>query len=368
MSTRPSRAWRSGPDVTERIAELEKKLLAQSKTIEVLMDAVDMRQQQRGSAFVLLEENAALEKMVRRKTRELEAAVAELRRTQAKLLGAQKLEAIGQLAAGIAHEINTPTQYVSDNVTFLLRALRGMTEALTAYRGLADAVRGSHAADEQLAGAETICKKVKLDYLLKQVPRAIEQSLEGLGRVTSIVGAMKDFSHPSQGQKTLTDLHESLQTTLTVARNEWKYIAEVVTDFDVNLGPVPCLRDEINQVFLNLIVNAAHAISDVTNGGASGKGTITITTRVDNDFAEIRIGDTGAGIPEKIRSRIFEPFFTTKEVGKGTGQGLAIARSIVVDKHRGAIRFESKPGEGATFILRLPLTATVQAQAVPGQR
>src|SRR5262249_42501275 len=246
----------------ERIAELESELTAKDKTIKVLMDRVQERQENRGTAFALLEHNAALEKIVGQKTRELEIAVGELRETQAKLLGAQKLEAIGQLAAGIAHEINTPAQYVADNVTFLMRALRGMTEALAAYRALAQATRAGEPTAAPLDAAEAICRRVKLDYLLRQVPRALEQSLEGLARVTSIVGAMKDFSHPSQGLKTLSDVHEMVQTTLTVARNEWKYVADVVTELDPSLRPVPCLRDELNQVLLNLIVNASHAISD----------------------------------------------------------------------------------------------------------
>jgi len=339
----------------ESIADLTRRLAGQKGSGEILGE--------RASG-----QSAALEDVVRQKTHELEAAVAELHQTQAKLLGAQKLEAIGQLAAGIAHEINTPAQYVADNVTFLMRALRGMTEALAAYRALAQATRAGEPTAAPLDAAEAICRRVKLDYLLRQVPRALEQSLEGLARVTSIVGAMKDFSHPSQGLKTLSDVHEMVQTTLTVARNEWKYVADVVTELDPSLRPVPCLRDELNQVLLNLIVNASHAISDATQGGASGKGTITIATRQDGDFAEIRIADNGTGIPERIRGRIFEPFFTTKPVGKGTGQGLAIARSIIVDKHRGTIRFESTEGVGTAFIIRLPLLSTVQEPAIGGPK
>jgi two-component system NtrC family sensor kinase len=299
-------------------------------------------------------DHAALEKLVAQKTRELDAVVAELKDSQAQRVRAEKLEAIGQLAAGIAHEVNTPAQFVSDNVTFLTRALRGMTDSLEAYRRLGDAVKAGLATDTALAAAEATARRAKLDYLLKQVPRALEQSLEGLARVTSIVGAMKEFSHPSQGVKEPWDLADMLRTTLTVSRSEWKYVADAEVIADPGLRTVPCLRDELNQVFLNLIVNAAHAISDATGAGTTGRGKITITIRKDGSFAEIRISDTGTGVPQRVRDRIFEPLFTTKPVGKGTGQGLAIARSIVVDMHGGAISFESTEGAGTTFVVRIP--------------
>jgi signal transduction histidine kinase len=190
---------------------------------------------------------------------------------------------------------------------------------------------------------------------MAEIPKAIQQSLEGVERVATIVRAMKEFSHPGTGQKSAVDLNHAIESTITVARNEWKYVAEVVTHFEPTLPQVPCLAGEFNQVVLNLIINATHAIADVVGDGAKGKGLITITTRQDKSWAEIRIQDTGAGIPEKIRNRIFEPFFTTKGVGKGTGQGLAISRSVIVDKHGGTIAFESQVGKGTTFIIRLPI-------------
>jgi len=156
------------------------------------------------------------------------------------------------------------------------------------------------------------------------------------------------------------DLNHAIENTITVAKNEWKYVAEMETDFDPALPPVPCLPGELNQVILNMIINAAHAIADVMGDGSKGKGTIRITTRRDGNWAEIRISDTGTGIPEAIRDRIFDPFFTTKEVGKGTGQGLAIARSMIVDKHGGTIDFETQEGKGTTFIIRLPLEEKVK--------
>jgi two-component system NtrC family sensor kinase len=336
-------------------AELLRKLAAQAKTIDVLMAKADGKQH-RGAAVMLLEQNAALEKLVAQKTQEIEAALAELHRSQAQRVGAQKLEAIGHLAAGIAHEINTPAQFVSDNVTFLTRALKGLTDALEAYRRLGEPIRGGLPAAALLEQAEAICRKAKVDYLLVEVPRALAQSLEGLARVTSLVGAMKEFSHPSQGVKTPSNLTEMIETTVEVAVNEWKYVAEMKTDLDPTLGLVTCLRDEMNQVLLNLIVNAAHAISDATQEGTLGKGTITITTSSVDGCAEICVADTGTGIPKRVRSRVFEPLFTTKPVGKGTGQGLAIARSIVVDKHGGTIRFETSEGLGTRFFVRVPMT------------
>ena len=332
--------------------DLLRKITAQAKTIEVLMDEMDGRQKRRGSAYALIEQNTALEKLVAQKTHELEAAIAELHETQAQRVGAQKLEAIGQLASGIAHEINTPAQYVSDNVTFLMRAFRGLTESLTAYQLLGAAVKAGLPTEAPLAEAEATASRAKLDYLLRQVPRALEQSLEGLTRVTSIVGAMKEFSHPSQGTKAPWDLAEMIQTTLTVSRSEWKYVADVAFDLDAKLEPVPCLRDELNQVFLNLIVNAAHAIAEAKP--AQG-GRIRVTSRAEANTVIVTIHDNGAGIPEHIQHKVFDPFFTTKPVGKGTGQGLSIARSIVVEAHGGTLAFETEPGQGTAFTIRLPI-------------
>jgi len=172
---------------------------------------------------------------------------------------------------------------------------------------------------------------------------------------------MKEFSHPSGDQKQMPDLNRAIESTTTVARNEWKYVAELVTDLDPELPLVPCLVGDFNQVILNMIINAAHAIADVVGKDSGEKGTITVATRRDGDWAEIRISDTGIGIPEEIRSKIFDPFFTTKDVGQGTGQGLAIAHATVVKKHGGEFNVESEPGRGTTFVIRLP----IEAQAGP---
>lgn len=298
----------------------------------------------------------------------LEQALAELKSTQAQLLQAHKLEAIGHLAAGVAHEINTPTQYVTDNTEFLQRSFAKLLEAIDACRALTDAVRSGAPPEEAAKRAEEAFTKAKTTYFLKQVPRALDQSLEGLRRIARIVAAMKDFSHPSGGEKAPVDLKEAIASTIIVATNEWKYVATVETSFDETLPAVSCMRDEINQVVLNLIVNAAHAISAANGEGSRTKGVITVATRQVDGFAEIRVSDTGGGIPAKIRSRIFEPFFTTKPVGKGTGQGLAIAYSVVVDKHGGQIDFETEEGAGTTFVVRLPISsveATPRTSTLP---
>ena len=193
-----------------------------------------------------------------------------------------------------------------------------------------------------------------LDHHREEVPKALEALLEGIGRVARIVRAMKEFSHPGPIERMPVDLNHGIESTILVASHEWKYVAEISTDLDPDLPPVPCLAGELNQVILNLIVNAAHAISEVEKAPGA-KGAIRISTRKDGEFAEIRVSDTGCGIPEAIQSRVFDPFFTTKPVGKGTGQGLALAYAVIVKKHKGTIRVESQPGRGTTFVIRLPL-------------
>jgi two-component system NtrC family sensor kinase len=280
---------------------------------------------------------------------------------EVQLRHAQKLEAIGQLAAGIAHEINTPTQYIGDNTRFVRDAFGDFGKLLEKYEALLEACRRQAVSPQAIAELDAARQAADLDYLIGEVPKAIQQSLEGVERVATIVRAMKEFSHPGNAQKTAVDLNHAIDSTITVARNEWKYVAELVTQFDPALPPVPCLAGEFNQVILNLIINATHAIADVIGDASKGKGTITVSTRRCGEWAEIRIQDTGAGIPEKIRGRIFEPFFTTKGVGKGTGQGLAISHSVVVDKHGGTIAFETEVGKGTTFIIRLPFVPTTAA-------
>jgi len=258
--------------------------------------------------------------------------ITERKNLEAQLSQAQKLKSIGQLAAGIAHEINTPIQYIGDNARFLQSVIADLFEVLQKFQRLLQSVRQGQTTPEQIAELEAAICAADLDYLATEIPSAIEQSLEGIKRVSEIVRAMKEFSHPGVTQKVALDINRALESTLTVARNEWKYVADVHTDLAADLPMVTCLPGEINQVFLNIIVNAAQAIGEVVAAQPGSKGLITIQTRQIENWAEIRISDTGPGIPEAVRAHIFEPFFTTKEVGKGTGQGLALAHQSQV-KH-----------------------------------
>jgi len=295
--------------------------------------------------YLAIKEDITTERELERERKALEADINQ----------AHKLEAVGSLASGIAHEINTPIQFVGDNTNFIADSFKSLISLIESY----DSFWQKVIAGGDLANLDSKRLEVKenadFEYLKEEIPSAIEQTLEGVQRVTKIVRAMKDFAHSDQGTMVTSDINDMLESTLTVARNELKYVANVETDFDNNLPDVECYRDDLNQVFLNLLINAAHAIEDVVGDGSAGKGTITVSTLRDNDNVVIKISDTGKGIPKSIQDRIFDPFFSTKEVGKGTGQGLAIALKIVVDKHQGSLDFETEEGKGTTFIIRLPI-------------
>jgi signal transduction histidine kinase len=266
---------------------------------------------------------------------------------------AQKLESVGRLAAGVAHEINTPVQFVSDSLTFVREGVEGLMNVVNMHRESTSLVVAGRPSEQLAREAELADKELDLPYLLEQFPQALDRALEGLDRVAGIVRSMKIFAHPDSKDMAEIDLNVAIASTLTIARNEYKYVADVATSFGA-LPPVSCHAGEINQAILNIIVNAAHAIAD-RKGTSDGRGTITVSTRVEDGDAIISIGDTGIGIPDDVRDRIFEPFFTTKEVGRGTGQGLAIARSIVVDKHGGTLTFDTERDHGTTFHVRIPL-------------
>jgi two-component system NtrC family sensor kinase len=310
--------------------------------------------------------NDDLEAMIRTRTAELEHTntrlMAELQRTaemESELRLVQKLQSIGQLAAGIGHEINTPIQYVSDNVDFLRTAfgrIDGLRQRATEIVAELASRSGDRTQLDELGALE---RRARLEHLAKGIPAAFEAAGHGLGRISAIVRALKVFAHPDNDEKNPVDLDQLLLATIEVARSEYKLVADVETEL-CKLPPVMCASGELGQVFINLIVNAAHAIADVV-GKSGARGTIRASTRLEGDTAVISIADTGGGIPESVRGRIFDPFFTTKGVGRGSGQGLAIARAIV-DRHGGSLTFETSTA-GTTFCVRIPVGAEAEASA-----
>jgi PAS domain S-box-containing protein len=286
--------------------------------------------------------NEQLEQRVRDRTHDLEAsnlerdrAFRELQGAHARILQQEKMASIGQLAAGIAHEINTPTQFVGDNLNFLTEACAQVVRAVESCRSVGPALPESD-----------------LDFLVEEIPRAVQDCVTGVQRIARIVGAMKDFAHRSGGQREPVDLTRLIRSTVEMSRHEWKLLAEVELDLDPGASGVPGMRDELGQVLLNLLVNAAHAIQDADR--PTGTGRIGISTSRSGTWIEVRVQDNGCGIPPDVQRRIFEPFFTTKAVGRGSGQGLAIAYDTVVNGHGGQIAVDSTPGGGSTFLLRIP--------------
>lgn len=272
----------------------------------------------------------------------------------------RKLEGIGQLAAGIAHEINTPMQYIGDNLHFLKEAF----EDFIAFRELV--VEDIWALDAIVSDPKAIREVLKrfdaerdMDYLIEEIPNAVDQSAEGVQQVRSLVLALKEFSHPGNKVSQREDINHMINNIITISRNEWRHVASIETDLAVDMPMVPCIRDEINQVLLNIVINAAQAVSDKSLAalaqGLPYDALITIKTHYSDETAYIEIKDNGPGIPQSIIDRIYDPFFTTKDVGKGTGQGLAIAYDILVNKHQGSISVESDPGNGTVFTIALPL-------------
>lgn len=262
---------------------------------------------------------------------------------QTQLSQAQKLESIGQLAAGIAHEINTPIQYVGDNLQFLSDSLQELIPWLDAQsQCLIDGAASNNPASN-----------VDWPYLREELPGATEQSLQGIRQVARIVSAMKGFSHMGAKEFRSVDIRDVVHDSKEVSRNQWKYVCDIEIDFPEDWPKINCLQGEINQVFLNLIINAAHAIEDSVQSSGD-KGLIKISGHVEDNFVCVDIQDTGGGIPAAIQNRIFDPFFTTKEVGRGTGQGLAMVHSIVT-QHHGHVSFAVAEGTGTTFTIKLPI-------------
>lgn len=285
--------------------------------------------------------------------------VTQRRLMEAQMLQNQKMEAIGQLAAGIAHEINTPTQYVLNYAWFIKEALQHITQALDGHEALFERLKSEPGLEGDIAAIRDGDVKLQIPFYLEELPAAMDDVMHGLEKITSIVGSVKQFVHPGHDGKTDVDLNKLVTDTVNLSRNEWKYMAELSLSLDPGLPPVPCLSQEIGQVLLNLLVNAAHAISDARRDKDKTKGRIHVSTRLCDGCVEIRVEDTGTGMPQHVQEHAFEPFFTTKAVGTGTGQGLFIAHRIVTRSHGGSINFESTPGKGTTFTVSLPLKEPV---------
>jgi PAS domain S-box-containing protein len=278
--------------------------------------------------------------------------VSNLRNIQIQLLQSEKMSSIGQLAAGVAHEINNPTGYVSSNLKTLEEYFDSINSVLSKYETLLGGVKeGLHgrlfpeSLSDQADAIEAVKGEVDLSYILNDVPNLIKESRQGTERIRNIVIDLKNFAHPGKAEFEFADIVKNIESTLNVVWNELKYKATIHKDYG-ELPPVMCIPQQLNQVFMNILVNAAHAIKD--------NGDITIKTRRQDGHVEIAIRDTGCGIPTANISRVFDPFFTTKEVGKGTGLGLNVAYNII-KKHHGSIDVTSKVGEGTTFTIRLPV-------------
>jgi two-component system, NtrC family, sensor kinase len=290
---------------------------------------------------------------------QLRQEIADRERAEGELRIAHKLEAVGRLASGVAHEINTPVQFVSNSVQFVRDAMQDITTMVSRYQTIQQAVLDGVSSADCAAEVAEAAADVDLPFLINEVPRALDRSAEGLERIARIVRSMKQFAHPDGAEMTTINLNDAIAATLEIARNEYKYVADLETSYGA-VPPVLCHAGEIDQVILNLVVNAAHAVADA-NVGTENRGRIAVRTRLDGDAIEIDIEDNGCGIPDHVRDRIFDPFFTTKEVGRGTGQGLAIARNIV-ERHRGRMNVISAVGKGTTFTIRLPI-ASIEAAA-----
>lgn len=266
----------------------------------------------------------------------------------------QHLESIGQLAAGIAHEINTPIQYIGDNTTFIRESFQDLDQMVRTLLALFEAARKGRVNPDMLNRVEAAVEETDFEFVTRELPVAIDQTLEGVSRIKEIIKAMKDFSHPGDDGHVAASVNQCIQSTATISKAEWKYVADLELDLDPGLPEIRCNPGELNQVFLNLIVNAGHAIADHLRDRPSEKGKIKIRTRWEHGNVVIKVSDTGAGIPGDIVDKIFDPFFTTKEIGRGTGQGLAITRAIVVNRHHGQIKVHTAPGRGTTFTLTIP--------------
>ncbi len=337
----------SGPSRSEQlatIARLKKEAISRSEDLARANAELEAKQ---------AELEVALAKLVETHTR-LEDEMEDKSRIKRELQMAHKLEAVGQLASGIAHEINTPTQYIGNNVQFLADAFADLRTLLAKYEEALDARADTKACNHLALTVREVSKEIDIDFLYEEIPDAFTAITEGISTISTIVGAMRNFAHPNSDFKELCDINRAIESTLAVAHSEYRYQAVIKTDFN-EVPMIPCLLGGLNQVFLNLVVNAAHAIAD--SDKCLDEGIIEIKTWADEGagLLHVTIKDNGCGMSLTTRARIFDPFFTTKEVGRGTGQGLAIAQDIIVNKHQGQISVDSRLGKGSTFTISLPL-------------
>jgi signal transduction histidine kinase len=294
----------------------------------------------RKTQAALTRANQSLELRVQERTRDLAATVTRLEQTQSQLLQSEKMAAVGQLAAGVAHEINNPIGFVTSNLGSLSGYVGQLFDLIGVYQNATAALP-----QEQRAIVDQACKKIELDYLREDIPSLIKESQEGLERVRKIVSGLRDFAHTDSGEWVPADLNQAMASALNVAANEIKYKATVVKEL-APLPPVDCIVSQINQVLVNLLVNAAQAIDN--------QGVITVRSGVQADQVWLEVSDTGHGMPPEVQKRIFEPFYTTKAVGQGTGLGLSITWEII-NRHHGHIEMHSAPGKGSTFRMTLPM-------------
>ena len=285
--------------------------------------------------------------------------ITQRKQMEMQLNHAQKMESVGQLAAGIAHEINTPLQFIGNNTRFLQNSFDDLIEVFNEYNQLIEKSKGGFSPEELIQQLISKVKKNDMKILVDEIPEAINDSLGGIERVGKIVQAMKEFSHPGVEEKKLSNINEAIKTVLNISQYEWKNVANVEMELDPDLPLVPCYINDFNQAILNIIVNASHAIEDSLESETSQKGIINIMTKKNNKWAKIRITDSGNGIPDAIRNKIYDHFFITKELGKGAGQGLALVHAMIINKHHGKILLESEMGQGTTFTICLPLENSI---------
>ena len=321
----------------ERAARREAENLLENKSLE------------------LFQSNQKLAALATELEKEVQRTKADLERRKAlevQLAHAQKMESVGQLAAGVAHELNTPIQFVGDNINFLRTCFTDVESLFEKVELLLDECRDNEDLGNHVQSIDACREQIDLEFIRQEAPLAAEQALSGTKTLTRIVKAMKVFSHPGSKSFERVDLNQLLDATLNVTRSEWRYHARLVTRFESDLPLVNCLPGELGQAFLNLIVNAAKAMGA---NEEEKQSILTVRTRTDGGDVVVEVSDTGCGIPDEIKHRVYDPFFTTKGVGEGTGQGLSISYRIVVELHKGSLTFDSVENEGTTFQIRLPL-------------